>query len=123
VLLDNWRSDRKVGSNQTEFWGAVSFPSVSIKDRSLLIPLVMLNACLTFSWPNKVLFDRKASDMIRAGTYTGVRTDAKGSMTGMRRMSPRCVLAVGRSLGTAAPVYPATFTGIVSLVICSSLDR
>jgi hypothetical protein len=64
--MDNWRSDEKVGSNQTKFWGAVSFPFVSIKDRSLLVPLVMLNACLTFSWPNKVLFDHEASDMIRA---------------------------------------------------------
>jgi hypothetical protein len=92
-------------------------PSVSIKDRSLLVPLVMLNACLTFSWPNKVTFDREASDMIRTRTYMGACTDAERGMTGTRRVSPRCVLAVGRSLGTAAPVYPATFTGIVSLVI------
>jgi hypothetical protein len=123
VLMDNWRPDRKVGGNQTGFWCAVSFSSVSIKDRSLLVPLVMLNACLTFSWPNKVPFDREASDMIRTGTYTGAHTSAEGSMTGTRRVSPRCVLAVERSLGTAAPVYPATFTGIMSLVICSSLDR
>jgi hypothetical protein len=88
----------------------------------LLVPLVMLNACLIFSWPNKVPFDRKASDMIQAGTYTGAHTGAEGSMTGTRRVSPRCVLAVGRSMGTAAPVYPVTFTGTVSLVICSSLD-
>jgi hypothetical protein len=123
VVLENWRPGGKVGSNQTGFWGAVSFPSKSIKDRSLLVPLVMLNACLTFSWPNKVPFDHEASDMIQVGTYTGARTGAEGSMTGMRRVSPRCVLAVGRSLGTAAPVYPTTFTGIMSLVIYSSLDR
>jgi hypothetical protein len=98
-------------------------PSVSIKDWSLLIPLVMLNARLTFSWPNKVPFDREASDMIWAGTNTGARTGAEGSMIGTRRVSPRCVLAVGWSLSTTVPVYPATFTGIVSLVICSSLDR
>jgi hypothetical protein len=97
--------------------------SVSIKDRSFLIPLVILNACLTFSWPNRVPFDRKASDMIWARTYTGARTGAEESMTGTQRVSPRCVLAVGRSLGTAGPVYPAVFTGILSLVICSSLDR
>jgi hypothetical protein len=121
--MDNWRPDRKVRSNQIGFWGAISFPSVSIKDRSLLVPLVMLNACLIFSWPNKVLFDREASDMIRAGTYTGAHTSAEESMTGTRRVSPRCVLAIGRSLGTTAPVYPVTFIGIVSLVICSSLDR
>jgi hypothetical protein len=35
---------------------------VSIKDRSLLVPLVMLNTCLIFSWPNKVPFDHEASD-------------------------------------------------------------
>jgi hypothetical protein len=83
VLIENWRPDRKVGSNQTGFWSAVSFLSVSIKDRSLLVPLVMLNVCLTFSWPNKVPFDREASDMIRAGTYTGAHTSSEGSMTGM----------------------------------------
>jgi hypothetical protein len=123
VLLENWRPGGKVGSNQTGFWGTVSFSSKSIKDRSLLVPLVMLNACHTFSWPNKVPFDREASHMIRARTYTGARTGAEGSMTGTRRVSPRCILAVGRSLGTTAPVYPVTFTGIVSLVIYRSLDR
>jgi hypothetical protein len=60
--MDNWRLDKKVGDNQTGFWGASSFPSVSVKDRSLLVPLIMLNACLTFSWPNKVPFNREASD-------------------------------------------------------------
>jgi hypothetical protein len=123
VLLANWRPGGKVESNQTWFWGAVSFSSESIKDRSLLVPLVMLNACLTFSWPNKVPLVREASDMIQAGTYTGSRIGAEGSMTRTRRVSPRCVLAVRRSLGTAALVYPTTFTGIMSLVICSSLDR
>jgi hypothetical protein len=68
VLMENWRPDGKVGRNQTGFWGAVSFPSVSIKDRSLLVPLVMLNACLTFSCPNKVPFDREASDLIQVET-------------------------------------------------------
>jgi hypothetical protein len=121
--MENWRPGGKVGSNQTGFWGAVSFSSVSTKDWLLLVPLVMLNACLIFNWPNKVPFDCEASDMIRAGTYMGARTGAEGSMTGTWRVSPRCVLAVERSLGTAAPVYPATFTRIVLLVICSSLDR
>jgi hypothetical protein len=121
--MENRKPDRKVGRNLTGFWGGVSFPSVSIKDRSLLVPLVMLNACLTFSWPNKVPFDREASDLIQAGTYMDARTGAKGSMTGTQRVSPRCVLAVGRSLGTAAPVYPTMFTRILSLVICSSPDQ
>jgi hypothetical protein len=64
-------------------------PSVSIKDRSLLVPLVILNACLTFSWSNKVPFDREASDMIWAGTYTGARTGAEGSMTGDTKSEPK----------------------------------
>jgi hypothetical protein len=53
--MDNWRPDRKVGGNPTGFWGAISFSSVSVKDRSLLVPLVMLNTCLTLSWLNKHL--------------------------------------------------------------------
>jgi hypothetical protein len=65
--MDNWRSDGIVGGNQTGFWGARSFSSMSVKDRSWLVPLVMLNACLTFSWPNNVPFDREASGTIRAG--------------------------------------------------------
>jgi hypothetical protein len=100
MLMDNWRPDEKVRDNQTGFWGAISFPSVSVKDRPLLVPLVMLNACLTFSWPNKVPFDREASSIIRAGIYTSARIGAARGMTGTRRVSPRCVLAVGRSLGT-----------------------
>jgi hypothetical protein len=121
VLVNNWRPDGKVRGNQTGFWSPISFSSMLIKDRSLLVPLVILNACLTFSYPNKVPLDREASGMIRAGTYTGARTSAEGGMTGTRRVSPRCVLTVGRSLGTAAPVYPVMFIGIVSLMICSPL--
>jgi hypothetical protein len=110
VLMDNWRPDEKVGGNQTGFWSAISFPSVSVKDRSLLIPLVMLNACLTFSWPNKIPFDREASGIIWTRIYMGACTGAEGGMTGTRRVSPRCVLPVRRSLGTVAPVSPVTFT-------------
>jgi hypothetical protein len=122
--MDKWRPDEKVWCNQTGFWDAVSFPSVSIKDRSLLVSLVMLNACLTFSWPNKVPFDRKASDTFRAGINSDRQTSAKGGKTGTQRVSPRCVLAVRRSLDSAVhDCYPATFTWKVTLVICSLLDR
>jgi uncharacterized membrane protein len=106
----------ETGRSLIGFWTIVIL-SMSIKDRSLLVPLVMLNACLTFSWPNKVPFNHEASDMIQARTYMGACTGAKGGVTGTRRVSPRCVLAVGRSLGTTAPVYPMTFIGIMSLVI------
>jgi hypothetical protein len=76
--MDNWRPDEKVGGNQTGLWGAIIFSSVSIKDRSLLVPLVVLNACLMFSWTNKVHFDREASGIIRAEIYTSARTGAEG---------------------------------------------
>jgi hypothetical protein len=87
--MDKWRPDRIVKGNQTRFWGARSFPSVSVKDRSLLVPLVMLNACLTFSWPNKVPFDHEASDIIRVEICTGACIGAEGGMTAARRVSPR----------------------------------
>jgi hypothetical protein len=91
---------------------------VSIKDRSLLIPLVMLNAWLTFSWPKKVPFDHEASDTIWAGINSDWQTGAEGGKTGTRRVSPRCVLAVGQSLGNAVyDCYPVTFTEILSLAI------
>jgi hypothetical protein len=61
---------------------------VSVKDRSLLVPLVMLNACLIFSWPNNVPFDREASDTIRA-RINSLQTGAEGGMMGARRLSPR----------------------------------
>jgi hypothetical protein len=80
--MDNWRPDGIAGGNQTGFWGAHSFPSVSVKNRSLLIPLVMLNAYLIFSWPNKVSFDRKASGIIWARIYTGAHIGAEGGMAG-----------------------------------------
>jgi hypothetical protein len=65
--MDHWRPDERVGGNHIWFCGAISFLSVSVKDRSLLVSLVMLNACLTFSWPNKVPFDRETSDTFQAG--------------------------------------------------------
>jgi hypothetical protein len=66
---------------------------VSVKDRSLLVPLVMLNACFTFSWANKVSFDQEPSGTIRAGRYAGARIGANGGMTGARRVSPRAGVA------------------------------
>jgi hypothetical protein len=55
----------------------------------LLVPLVMLNAYLTFSWPNNVPFDREASDTFRAGINSDWQIGAEGSMTGARRVIPR----------------------------------
>jgi hypothetical protein len=89
VLMDNWRPDGKVGGNQTGFWGAISFPSISVKDRSLLVPLVMLNACLTFSWPNKVPFNREVSGIVRAGIYTVARTGAEGGYDEDAKSEPK----------------------------------
>jgi hypothetical protein len=86
--MDNWRPDGKVGGNQIGFLGAISFPSVSVKDRSLLISLVMLNACLTFSWPNNVPLDREASGIIRARIYMGARIGAAGGNDGDTKSKP-----------------------------------
>jgi hypothetical protein len=123
----NWRPNRIVGCNQTGFWGAYSFASVSVKDRSLLVPLFMLNACLTFSWPNKVPFDHEASDIIRARIYTGARIGADGGMMGGTKSEPKGrqgLIPSSRAVpSTMAPVCPMTLTWIVSLVIYSSLDQ
>jgi hypothetical protein len=62
---------------------------MSVKDRSLFVPLVMLNACLTFSWPNNVPFDRKARDIIRAGINSAWQTGAEGSKTGGTKSEPK----------------------------------
>jgi hypothetical protein len=97
---------------------------MSVKDRSFLVPLVMLNACLTFSWPNKVPFDHEASGTFWVGVNSDWQTSDERGCTGTRRVNPRCVLAVGRSLGSVVyDCYPTMFTWKVSLVTCSSLDR
>jgi hypothetical protein len=87
--MDNRRLDRKVRGNQTGFWDAISFLSVSVKDRSLLFPLIMLNACLTFSWPNNVPFDREASGTFWARINSNWQTGTERGMTGARRVSLR----------------------------------
>jgi hypothetical protein len=46
-----------------EVLGAYLSPPVSIKDRTIGGPLVMLSACLIISWPNKVPFDREAGKL------------------------------------------------------------
>jgi hypothetical protein len=123
VLMDKWRPDGKVGSNQTGFWGAVSFPSVSIKDRSLLVPLVILNTCLIFSWPNKVPFDREASDTFWAGINSDWQISAKRGLDGDAKSKPKVRPGSRLVLGSAVhDCYPTT-TWKMSLVICSSLDR
>jgi hypothetical protein len=82
----------------------LSFSSVSVKDQSLLVPLVMLNACVTFSWPNNVPFDREASGSFWTRINSDWQTGAEGGVTGARRVSPRVgwVLIPG---GPKAPGY------------------
>jgi hypothetical protein len=124
--MDKRRPGRTSSGQPDRVLGCLKFLHVLVKDRSLLIPLIMLNACLTFSWPNKVPLDHEASGTIQAKIYTGACIGADRGMTGARRVSSRAdvawFLTVGRPLGIAAPVCPATFTRIVSLVTCSSLD-
>ena len=54
----------------------------------------MLNACLTFSWLNKVPFDREASGTIRARIYTSARIGADGGYDRDAKSEPkgRCAL-------------------------------
>jgi hypothetical protein len=49
----------------------------------------MLNACLTFSWSNKVPFDREASGIIRVKIYTGARIGAAGGYDGDTKSEPK----------------------------------
>jgi hypothetical protein len=78
----------ETGQSLLGFWTIV-IPSMSVKDRTLLVPLVMLNACLTFSWPNNVPFDREACDTIEARINSGWQTGAEGGKMGERRAGPR----------------------------------
>jgi len=43
-------------------------PSVSVKDRYDVRPLVMLNACLTLSWPDKSFLQRSLRVQLRPDT-------------------------------------------------------
>jgi hypothetical protein len=89
VLMNNWRPNRKVRGKQTRFWGAISFSSMSVKDRSLLVPLVMLNACLTFSWPNKVPFDREASDTFSGRDKLGLANWCRRGLDADAKSEPK----------------------------------
>ena len=55
VLIINLRPDRMtiVQQQGMEVLGVNLSLSVSFKDRYAVRPLVMLNACLTLSWPDK----------------------------------------------------------------------
>jgi hypothetical protein len=77
---------------------------VSIKDRPLLVPLVMLNACLTFSWPNKVPFEHEARKLFGPSRLPATHCTSAG-VVGHRgaMVSPRCILPIGRPLGTVVP--------------------
>jgi hypothetical protein len=54
VLINERRQDGTAIEKQQgmEVLGAYLSPSVSVKDRFVVRPHVMLNACLTLSWPD-----------------------------------------------------------------------
>jgi hypothetical protein len=54
VLINERRPDGTAIEKQQgmEVLGAYLSPSVSVKDRFVVRPHVMLNACLTLSWPD-----------------------------------------------------------------------
>jgi hypothetical protein len=113
----------QVVCNHTGFWGACSFRLCRLRtDRCSF-----LLSCWTNTSHLAGQIKYHSTTKLVARIYTGARIGADGGMTGAWRVSPRAgkawFLAVGGSLGTTAPVYPATFTGIVSLVTYNSLDR
>jgi hypothetical protein len=94
-----------------EVLGAYLSLPESIKDRIVGGPLVRLNACLTFSWPNKVPFDREVRKLfgmsrLPATHYTGAGVVGHGGAM----VRPRCVLVVGRPLGTCGSWQTRDFT-------------
>jgi hypothetical protein len=102
--MDNWRPGRISIGQPDRVLGCLQFPLVSFKDRPLLVPLVMLNACLTFSWPNKVPFDHEAEKLFRPSRLPTMHYTGAGVVGHQGVMvSPRCVLAIGRPLGTVVP--------------------
>ena len=50
-----------------EVLGAYLSPSVSVKDRFVVRPYVMLNVCLTLSWPDKSFRPRSRVAQFRPG--------------------------------------------------------
>ena len=62
VLLNKWRPDGVLCC------GIVVIPSVSFKDQPLEVHLVMLNACLSHSWPDKSFRPRSRVAQLRPGT-------------------------------------------------------
>ena len=51
-----------------EILGVDLSPSVSVKDRFAVRPHVMLNACLSLSWPNNSFRPRSRVAQLRPGT-------------------------------------------------------
>jgi hypothetical protein len=56
VLINKRRPGRNCDREATRHGGLGAYlsPSVSVKDRFAVRPHVMLNTCLTLSWPNKM---------------------------------------------------------------------
>jgi hypothetical protein len=87
-----------------EVLGAYLSPLVLIKDHIIGGPLVILNVCLTFSWPNKVSFDCEAGKLFEPSRLPATHcTGACVVGHGGTMVRPRCVLAVGQPLGTVVP--------------------
>ena len=121
--MENWRPDGIVGGNQTGFWGAVSFCLCRLRTDRCSSLLSCWTHASHLAGRIKYLSTVKLVKPFRAGINSDAQTSAEEGITGTWRVSPRCVLAVERSLGSAVPDCYPTATWKVSLVICSSLDR
>ena len=88
AMDDKWRPDGVL-------WGCwtIVILSVSIKDRTVVVPQVMLNACLMFSWPDKSfrprsltlsgpVLDPFAPYWRWMGDYGGAKSKSEASVAG-----------------------------------------
>jgi hypothetical protein len=88
-----------------EALGAYLSLSVSVKDRFVVRPHVMLNACLSLSWPDRSFRPRSRVARLRPGTHSiEVRTLRGAGCESMGRPSLN-VLAAGLSLGMRRGSY------------------
>jgi hypothetical protein len=112
--------------NQTGFWGACSFRLYWLRTDRYSSLLSCWTHTLHLASRIKYLSTAKLVALFGPGSTRVRRQVLNGVWRGREEWVQRRVsrlLAIGRSLDSAAPVCPAMFTEIVSLVIYNSFDR
>jgi hypothetical protein len=112
--------------NQTWLWGACSFHSCWLRTDRWSSLLSCWTRASYLAGRIKYLSTVKLVTLFGLGSTWVRRLVLKWVWQGREKWVQGRVswlLAIGQSLGSAAPVCPTVFTRIVSLVICSSFDR